>query len=231
MRDQMMTTQTVQNSVSSKQRRPRLRFKAFVNLDNELTWINWMCAEGYKPTQITFGCFYRFVPCAPGEYICETACMVNSKGRVDKERREQMEELLASDGYDLVRQKINGQPRYLIYTMRPTASSAPGIYTDLDSQIGEYRARLKFLKLWALISAAAMIAGVCLGLGSQVVETIVLGDLPTGAKLEQFLSTRVIVMFISIFVLGLILLAGTMPPIISCRLKLRTLQEQRTTFE
>jgi hypothetical protein len=202
-----------------------------LDLDKELAWINEMALRGYKLVRIVFGMFYSFECCEPRVYVCQATCVINARGRVDKERREQVEELLACDGYDIVKQTVPGQPRYMIYAMRKASAVPREINTSLESQIEEYEARARYMLLTMFLSLACGALGACLGMIANTISAVMDGYLSLGEVFGHYMVVQLAFIAAAVLLLAVFAVPIFTMSIRRCKNKAAALREQQAVFE
>ena len=107
-------------------------------------YMNNMLALGWKPVSIRSGTLLTFIPCEPGAFICRTVITVNSFGMFDKRKAAELGDLLVADGAEIIPQFKTMGSQIGLLAVRPALLGPFQIASDLDSQIAEYQARLRF---------------------------------------------------------------------------------------
>ena len=120
------------------------RFRAYATIDREETFLNEMCAEGWKPVKISLGAWFHFEKCQPGEYIARVTTCVDPKGKKEsRRRRKQLTEYLTESGAEII-PETNIDAGTRIYAVRRADMGDFEINTDIDSQISEYTGRRRY---------------------------------------------------------------------------------------
>jgi hypothetical protein len=153
-----MTEELTTEMTSSANAGELKRTRFFFGLDKEQDWITEMAAAGWRLVRITYGINYDFVPCQPGEYVCQTVMVNKATGGLDKDKREEIVQLLAASGALLVEQR-KPDAKIMLYAMSRTDTPSQAVYTDLDSRINEHSHRSRTF----IISLLAMLGGGVIG--------------------------------------------------------------------
>jgi hypothetical protein len=149
-------------SVDSYNGQPtRVLWQVSLDNDQDVAFINQMSAEGWRVVEISYGMRFVFVPCDPGEYICQAPLAVKGGVFPDKTKHQELAELLAESGAEIVPQKRSLGSRAGVIALRPASLGPWEISTDIDSKISEYRQKRNFSLIFALIMMLEAV--VCLG--------------------------------------------------------------------
>lgn len=104
-----------------------VKFRLYLDKDEETAWLNEMAGKGYAMTRFAAG-FYWFEKCAPGEYIYQVD-FGNKLFSVTKDYREFMEET----GVEIVQTW-----GFWVILRKRASEGAFELYTDVDSSIEHY---------------------------------------------------------------------------------------------
>jgi len=107
-------------------------------------FMNNMLSLGWCPLRVCWGTRFSFVPCEPGEFICRSISSVKKSGSFDKEKAEELGDLLTADGARIIPQENTWGSQIGLIALRSSALGPFEITSDLDSSIAEYEARKKF---------------------------------------------------------------------------------------
>jgi hypothetical protein len=107
-------------------------------------YINNMIALGWKPTRISGGTQFYFIPCEPGEYICRTVFAVGKRGSFDKQKAAELSDFFMADGAKIVLQEKTMGTQIGLIVLRASSLGPFEVTSDLDSRIAEYEARKRY---------------------------------------------------------------------------------------
>jgi hypothetical protein len=121
-----------------------VKWQANIDPDQDVAFINRMSTEGWKVVNITYGSKFTFVPCQPGEYLCQAAFTLKNSGAWDSQKYKQLSELLVQGGAEIVEQSTTLGNKFGIYAIRRAELGPFEINTDIDSKIAEYKQRMNY---------------------------------------------------------------------------------------
>lgn len=122
-----------------------IKFRLYLDKDEETKWLNEMAEQGYAMTRFFAG-FYRFEECEPGKYIYQI-----DFGTVSEDYRE----FMTDTGVEIV--QCWG---YWIILRKKAADGEFVLYTDVDSSIEHYTKILKMFKIVTIIELICLIVEV-----------------------------------------------------------------------
>lgn len=126
-----------------------VKFRLYLNKDDETKYLNEMAEKGYAMTGFFAG-FYSFEKCRPGEFIYQVD-ITEGMFRVTSDYREFMQEM----GVEIV--CLWG----MWVILRKKAADGPFVlYTDVESTIEHYRKIRRMLKIAAMLEIICLMAEV-----------------------------------------------------------------------
>lgn len=117
-----------------------VRFKLYLDKDEEQDWLQKMCNEGWGFKKFCLG-FYTFEPCEPGEYSYQIDLLDNWSG--DKKDYAQF---MADTGVEVI-----GQWYRWVYLRKQACEGAFEMYTDVESKINQYRRIGRFMRIGLVV--------------------------------------------------------------------------------
>ncbi|MDR3053182.1 MAG: DUF2812 domain-containing protein [Coriobacteriales bacterium] len=122
----------------------KVKWQSSIDPGEHVTFINKMSAEGWKLVAIEWGARFVFVPCWPGEYLCQAAFTVKNSGFFDYDKYQRIAEMLAESGAEIVAQRNTLGSRCALYAVRKASYGPFEINSDIDSKIEDYRLRRNY---------------------------------------------------------------------------------------
>ena len=140
-----------------------VKFKLFINKDEETEYLNEMARKGYAMTGFALG-FYTFESCRPGEYIYQVD-ITEGLFRVSGDYRDFMREM----GVEIV---CLWGPWVIL---RKRAKEGPFVlYTDVESSIEHYQKIKKALKIVVILEIACILLEAISAAGMTDRESVML---------------------------------------------------------
>jgi hypothetical protein len=127
-----------------------------------VTFINKMSAEGWKLVAIEWGARFVFVPCQPGEYLCQATFTMKNSGFFDHDKYQRIADMLIESGAEIIAQRNTLGNRCALYAIRKASYGPFEINTDIDSKIEDYRLRRNYYLSFAFCFLALCMANVSL---------------------------------------------------------------------
>ncbi|MDR0847932.1 MAG: DUF2812 domain-containing protein [Propionibacteriaceae bacterium] len=129
----------------------RVLWQFSFDTDQDVAFINQLSSEGWKVVEISYGMRFVFVPCEPGEYICQALFAVRGAVFPDKAKYQELTELLVESGAEVVPQTKSLGSRASVIALREASLGPWEVNTDIDSKLREYQQRRNFSLVSALV--------------------------------------------------------------------------------
>ncbi len=155
------------------------KFRLYFDKDKEILWLNKMAQEGWTLKHFFMG-FYTFTPCEKGEFVYQVD-FSSRLGSVSKDYRSFMEEA----GIEVV--QVWG---FWVILRKRAAEGEFVLYSDVDSQIGNYK---KILLMFKIVGAIELLCATYLLSAAIIVHRIEFAAFACVALAFAFVFIRMIV--------------------------------------